>query len=595
VIFLRSAVCSHIHRELRRRCVRGMISHAAFALAIAFIAASIVAGRAYAQSQPSDNQANTIRGTVVNAITHEPIGRALVHSTDDKFATLTDGEGHFEFTPPKAESNSESSFSLDGQSNLGLSAVSSSTLRLIARKPGFLDDPGNRDEVVAAPGSEVTLSLIPEALIQGRVTLSTNDAATGITVQLFNKRVQEGMPRWMLATGARANSNGEFRFAELKPGAYKLVTHELLDNDPVTTVPGGQLYGFPPSYYPGATDFAAAGTIQIAAGQTFQAELSLVRQPYYPVSIPVTNAESNSGMRITVSPRGRRGPGYSLSYNVAKQRIEGSLPNGSYLVEAATYGQNSSTGEASIAVSGAPVEGAAMVLTRNGSITVNAKEEFTSTEPSPTGSWSEGKSTFSLHGPRSYLNIRAESADDFTEHWGGGSIRPPNGPDDESMVLENLAPGRYWLRIRTGYGYVASATMGGLDLLRQPVTIGMGSNVPVDITLRDDSAEIEGTITGVTSTTAEGGPAVGPSAHVYFVPLPDSPGQFFEVQASPDGKFDVQNAAPGTYRVLAFKNRQTNLPYRDPESMQVYEAKGQTVHLSSGQKATVQLQIISSE
>jgi hypothetical protein len=137
--------------------------------------------------------------------------------------------------------------------------------------------------------------------------------------------------------------------------------------------------------------------------------------------------------------------------------------------------------------------------------------------------------------------------------------------------------------------------MGGLDLLRQPVTIGMGSNVPVDITLRDDSAEIEGTITGVTSTTAEGGPAVGPSAHVYFVPLPDSPGQFFEVQASPDGKFDVQNAAPGTYRVLAFKNRQTNLPYRDPESMQVYEAKGQTVHLSSGQKATVQLQIISSE
>jgi hypothetical protein len=47
--------------------------------------------------------------------------------------------------------------------------------------------------------------------------------------------------------------------------------------------------------------------------------------------------------------------------------------------------------------------------------------------------------------------------------------------------------------------------------------------------------------------------------------------------------------------VLAFKNRQPNLPYRDPESMQVYEAKGQTVHLSSGQKATVQLQIISSE
>jgi hypothetical protein len=375
-----------------------------------------------------------------------------------------------------------------------------------------------------------------------------------------------------------------------------LITHELLDNDPVTTVPGGQQYGFPPAYYPNVADFAAAGTIQLAAGQTFQADLSLIRQPYYPVSIPVANAESNSGIRITVSPRGRRGPGYSLNYNGAKQKIEGSLPNGSYLVEAATFGQNSSTGEASVAVSGAPVEGAAMVLTKNGSIIVNAKEELTSNESNPAGLLSDGKSTFSVHGPRMYLSIRAQPADDIVEQWGGGSQRQPNGSNDEPIVLENLAPGRYWLRIRPGYGYVASASIGGLDLLHQPVTIGPGSSVPIDVTIRDDSAEIEGTIADVTSTTmAEGAPVVGPSAHIYCVPLPDSPGQFFEVGASSDGKFDFQSAAPGTYRILAFKNRQPNLPYRDPEAMQVYEAKGQTVHLSPGQKATVQLQIISSE
>ncbi|MGD0567108.1 MAG: hypothetical protein ABSA78_01785 [Candidatus Sulfotelmatobacter sp.] len=569
------------------------------------MAACICVGQASAQIGPFDDQSlqpsdeqqhNIIHGSVVNALTHEPIGRALVHSTDDKFATLTDGEGHFEFTLPKAEAETGDGFVSQGQARPV--QVHSNTLWLVAHKPGFLDDPNGTNQIAATPGSEVTISLIPEALIQGRVTLSTNDAATGITVQLFIKRVQEGMPRWMPAATARANSSGEFRFAELQPGAYKLVTHELLDNDPVTTVPGGQLYGFPPAYYPNVTDFAAAGTIQLTAGQTFQADLSLARQPYYPVSIPVTNAESNSGMRITVSPRGRRGPGYSLSYNGAKQRIEGALPNGSYLVEAATFGQNSSTGQASIAVSSAPVEGAAMVLTRNSSIIVNAKEEFTSTESNPTGSWSDGKRTLSLHGPRLYLYIRAEPADDFAEQRGGGSLRPPVGPDDESIVLENLAPGRYWLRIRTGYGYVASATMGGVDLMHQPVVIGLGSSVPIDITIRDDSAEIEGTIAGVTSVApaAEGEiPPPAPPAHIYCVPLADSPGQFFEIPASSDGKFDHQNAAPGAYRLLAFKNRQPNLPYRDPESMQVYEAKGQTVHLSSGQKATVQLQIISSE
>jgi hypothetical protein len=51
--------------------------------------------------------------------------------------------------------------------------------------------------------------------------------------------------------------------------------------------------------------------------------------------------------------------------------------------------------------------------------------------------------------------------------------------------------------------------------------------------------------------------------------------------------------APGTYRVIAFKSPQPNLPYRDAEAMRVYETKGQIVHLSPGQKTTLQLQTIS--
>jgi hypothetical protein len=51
---------------------------------------------------------------------------------------------------------------------------------------------------------------------------------------------------------------------------------------------------------------------------------------------------------------------------------------------------------------------------------------------------------------------------------------------------------------------------------------------------------------------------------------------------------------PGVYRVLAFANQQPNLPYRDAEAMRAYESKGQVVHLSAGQKASVQLQLIPS-
>jgi hypothetical protein len=55
-----------------------------------------------AQSQePEAEQTDTVRGTVVNTVTKAPIARALVYSSDNRYATLTDGEGHCEFTVPR--------------------------------------------------------------------------------------------------------------------------------------------------------------------------------------------------------------------------------------------------------------------------------------------------------------------------------------------------------------------------------------------------------------------------------------------------------------------------------------------------------------
>jgi hypothetical protein len=227
---------------------------------------------------------------------------------------------------------------------------------------------------------------------------------------------------------------------------------------------------------------------------------------------------------------------------------------------------------------------------------VRVTEEFTSADSdNSTSMFSAGGKTFRMQGPRSYLQIGAESADDLRQ--GGGSLRPPTGPNDESLVLENLTPGRYWLRLNSSRGYVAAATMGGVDLLRQPLIVGGGSSAPVEVTMRDDNAELEGTVSGVAN-----GPGVGdatPSSTsrqqlwVYCVPLPDSPGRFQQVWVAADGKFTAAAMAPGAYRVLAFKNLQVNIPYRDAEAMRTYENKGQVVHLSAGQKTNVQLQITS--
>src|SRR5580692_2547086 len=42
----------------------------------------------------------SVRGKVLNRITHEPISRALVFSPDQRYAMLTDDRGQFEFKFP---------------------------------------------------------------------------------------------------------------------------------------------------------------------------------------------------------------------------------------------------------------------------------------------------------------------------------------------------------------------------------------------------------------------------------------------------------------------------------------------------------------
>jgi sucrose-6-phosphate hydrolase SacC (GH32 family) len=83
-------------------------------------------------------------------------------------------------------------------------------------------------------------------------------------------------------------------------------------------------------------------------------------------------------------------------------------------------------------------------------------------------------------------------------------------------------------------------------------------------------------------------------AWVYCVPLPDSSGQLQQLWVSADGTINTSQMAPGAYRVMAFADQQPNLPFRDPEAMRAYESKGQVVHLSAGQKTSVQLQLIPS-
>jgi hypothetical protein len=230
-----------------------------------------------------------------------------------------------------------------------------------------------------------------------------------------------------------------------------------------------------------------------------------------------------------------------------------------------------------------------MALLPKSAVRLNVREEFSATTWNSSANWNDGKRTFSLHGPRAYLQATVESADDFAQPQ-SGSIRPPTGPNDDSLVIEDLSPGRYWLRLQTARGYIASATQGSTDLLRQSLTIGSGPAAPIEVTVRDDVAELEGTVTDLAQQSAPShDSAERATAWVYFVPLPGSSGEFTELGVTSGGEFTSSQMTPGDYRVLAFTTAQQHLPYRDAEAMKAYDSKGPVVHLAAGQKTTVQV------
>ena len=549
---------------------------------------------------PANEQKTTIHGVVTNSVTHEPVGHALVFSGDGRLGTLTDDQGRFEFVLPQTADAGSREGSTGSEVTVSFTGGGFGGW-LNARKPGFLDstDPFARrwgqipaTGVPPAPGVELTIPLTPEALIFGKVNLPGATGADRITVQLQRRRVVDGRARWEEATAVNTRANGEFRLFGLEAGTYKLLTNEVMDRDPLTADPRGPMMGYPPVYFPNASDFQSAGTIELKAGATFQAELSPVRQAYYPVKIPIANPPEGSYVEVAV--QGQKGPGFELGYNQAEQRIEGSLPNGRYVVEAFSDGEQPAFGLASIMIEGGAVEAPAMTLAPGSFVQVKANADFKQNAETLAQGEIEDREKFpSLEAQGQNLRVRLQPEDETVTRHSGIWSTTAGG---DVLTFGRLLPGQYWVKMDALRGYVAAATLGDVDLLRRPLRVGRGETLTVEVTLRDDGAEIAGTIEGLNApegAEAKVGEATSePAAYVYCVPLPDSSGQFRQSRVVRDGKFDLKQVAPGAYRVMAFAHPQNEMEYHNSEAMRAHDTMGQVVRVNAGQKESLRLPLL---
>ena len=561
-------------------------------------------------SVPSLATRVTVRGQVRNALTGEPLPRALVRIEGDAATgTLTGGDGRFEIP--------------------GL-PVGPQIFEV--RKPGFYDRASTatgidlndaagsaHNVMVAAEMPELIFYLTPAGSIHGQIVLSTGDPAQGINVVLLRRTIADGRPFWQTTSGARIDSEGSYRFTELTAGEYAIYTEPAMDSDAATSLvePGSiaavARSGYASVFYPDARDLAAAARIQLAGGEQGQVNFTLTLEPFQAVTAVAALPRGSSAAvedaanftAAVLDAEGHRLP-YAAQYDSATKTIQTALPNGSYSLRVSSQRSLSSPLQISNRPLSGRMESDQTVLTGTAQFSVAGHAVANlriplSTPPTPqvqltvirsaipsTGQTEPATQTFSPPAWRGMIAVMAAQTGEWITDGLTTSYAQQMQPG--SNPAAHLPPGSYWLRTLTGSsGFCEqSFTAAGADLAREPLVVSLTGSAPsLELTLRDDCARLTLSLPPTLTAIA---PGEEPYYTVYVVPGFDSTSgvEPQTLRPSSGGAVTLDNLTPGSYRVYTF-TAPVSLEYRNPSVLAALPS--QTVTLSAGATSNLLLEV----
>jgi Carboxypeptidase regulatory-like domain len=526
---------------------------------------------------PAQTGTITLSGIVVNSVTGEPVPRAIVQMNGMvSRVALTDAEGRFQFENlPETQA------------------------MLMAHKPGYFTEMELRQgmgrmkptTITAGMGS-ITVKLYPAGVVTGRVTTADGEPVESAGVSLKVRMIQNGRRQLMNRNGASTDEDGYFRIGNLQPGTYYLYSNGysrlITDSDEV----------YSPAYYPGVSDVSGASAIEVHAGSTTVADLTLRKEKAYRVSGVVTGLLPNQNAQVELlGPDGENLPEQSAVRGDGNTFELRRVPAGSYTLKVVSQQRmNPGAAGSSVVFTGSMGQGAPrMPQVYTGSIPLNVSGDLTnvsvSVQPAATipvvvrtdftnkQSDNEGTSG-SLGNSRRYQQyvmlhlVR-------TDGQRGDNYSQMSGPAESmSLSIQNVEPGRYHVEFMPmGNNYVRSATYNNTDLLRDDLVVAGGDSQPIEVVVRDDAASLTGTARCEDS-----------QCWVLIVPDGNAAIQPRQAFVNPQGSFEQAGLAPGSYRIYAF-DRLDGIEYTNPEAMKAYGAHAETVVLTAGQKAQVNVDL----
>ena len=522
----------------------------------AVLSASAVSQMSPSRSTKSD-ASFTLSGSVVNSVTGEAIGHALVRLSGSSQRTVfADSEGHFQ-----------------------IEGLAPGMVNVSAQKPGYFSQQelrGSTNTLVTVGSTDsVVLKLTPQSAISGRVTDVTGQPIEHVPIRLTAKPVRDGRKHWESRGQQQTDEDGRYRFANLMPGTYYLAAGPSSDETRLLAGTERPRTGYPSLYYPGVPDLASASPIQLAAGQHGEADFSMTAGPVYHVTGNVTGYPPQQGVGLMFLSQAGDDLSLPTKFNSDTGHFDvDSVPPGNYVVKAFSQAgpDQPLRAEAHVNVA-ANVENLHLILGPAMSIPVVVRMES-------RVSSSQGAGAGGIQGPP--LSVRLISSDP-TSPESYSIVR--NNSGTYSAALQNVEPGKYSVDLMPqGAWYVQSAQYGQTNLLYDDLSVASaGQSYAMEIVLRDDGANLTGTVKSPDGTAAQ--------ATVVAVSEPASRVPAKVAYSSSQNGFTFNGLAPGEYLVYAFDHVE-GLEYSNPDATQPYASQAAHVTLSPNQKTQVVLDLI---
>ncbi len=548
-------------------------------LAIPAVLSAFFALSACAQDPGLSQEKGAISGTVIDAVSQQPLKGAEV-----RLRGLPTAAG----TAQQSTSRSTSA-STDANGRFVFESLSPGRYLLLASHDGYVNNyranAGLRGELLSlASGqhiNDVVLRLLPDGAIAGHITNESGKPIRGVSVQAMKSSYLRGVRDLHEAAHAVTSEAGEYRITGLAPGKYYIRAKPAASLKPK---PGSDKT-YVPLYYPAANDRARAVALVLRAGEDLAGiDMNLVLVHTVHIRGRVMNARTSlASSEAEVTLLSDQGEMIFASKDFSAVRatfeFEG-VPPGSYVLVAqqpsSPQERKTMWGRTSIEVGDNNLEHADVVV--GPGVDVSGRIRV------------EGKTPVDLsenrnrHGMTGTLVSQEPSA--LASLVPDIDIATVNA--DGTFIFQEVPEGSYRVSfIQAPAGFYLKSS-GVADVLETGLTVGRGHSPPaLELTLSPGAGRIEGTV--------ESGEQPVPGVLVVLVPdgkQRAQPNYYRQAPSDQLGRFALRSIVPGDYTLFAWEQIESDA-YFDPEFLGQYEDRGKAVHVEEGGQITVKVEAIS--